>query len=1514
MNVTRSARVTARSDEHERARTHAPQLRDQNVHRHLHLRWFEAIRLRTSRAIPCRWKVLSRPLALARVAIIGVLLAARQLWSATPRVNNNKILDKMLERLYASLTAGPVMNCRPHSSRQRIDLTQLARLDGSTPASIVAGLLGADREVRLVGRERESNDRHKEWLEQQALLGKLRTIAEDAKTYEQDTGAQVLFLGLPILNLPPDARGGKRIGTTKRILAPIAFVPVTLSVKTNRPQSVTLACAGDGAELVIPNAALVAWVEQRTGKKLELFTDESGADPWREIIELSTAVSEALGLEGALAFGPDVDVVAMPRADDDEAREPAILPSAVLGLYPVTNQNLLRDLEALADGEPVRGPIQSFLSVGIGLGRPDATEDRTLPARLVSWADPCQSRAVRLARESTGLVVHGPPGTGKSQTITNIIGDHLARGERVLFVCDKRTALDVVFHRLSSAGFGNLCAIVHDAQRDQRDLYKSVREQLDGLPESKSNAGATAELRALDEEAATLHAKLREHHAALSARPNGGEAPSLHELTGRWFALSTPAELDVVNEVRGISLGELPALERHCREVLERSRVDGYPTNVWCDALGLDLATYLAKPVDAWRRAVSALHDGARACDACVDPRILPFGEGDATRQGAARTALYDRLKPLAERLGSGAVAYWSTMSTKQPSALANAASALADTRPQLELLAGKSDSELGLALRSKTPPIAEIVLWLGQLASYLAIAKKWYGFLFFGRKRLAREVLQRFGLAASTQTAERVSAFLQRVRARAVVEDCYERVLAPGSRASALGTDEALVERMHDHRALLDVLRSLDGDRAIRDALSDAGRHEALLEGLRLSATRGRAIADATGLATSSGLFSARFLFDFDRSLRLGEPVLPMIAALEHAFGNVDGILRIRRALAEVPPAVRDVLGKLAERKASADAGWSAVQKAILAGEIHARIEANPSLNEMDSERLRSYHERVTAIEGRKRDVVVQTVQHQWIARQRARLLASTGSRLNGAGADLARRLVLRGQRAMRLRQVIAAGAETEGGDPLFDLRPVWMASPETVAQIFPRKEIFDVVIFDEASQCRLEEALPVLTRARRVVIAGDPKQLPPTRFFESTVTQSRDDELDTSEQGLFEDQQADTEDLLGAALNLEIEQCYLDVHYRSQNADLIEFSNRSFYDSRLQAIPGHPRNRSAVPPLRLVRVEGVYDKRANAPEVAKVVEIVRELLGRPNPPSIGIACFNLVQRDAIVEALDDAAADDATFGERLATARKRQGTASFEGLFVKNLENVQGDERDHMIISTTYGPDAQGRFYRRFGPLAMSGGGRRLNVLVTRARQEVHLVTSIPRDVYTSLPDVAPGATPNGAYLLFSYLQYAEKLEKVYADEAERRSQAKVKDKGTVVVRQAGVPSTLAEAIARRLANEHGLSSDVHWGNDGFCVDVALHHPIVPEDVTIGVLFDNTRFEKTDDPVEWDLFRTNILAGQGWKFVRVWSPQFVREPQRSVERITQAAAAEVDPKLARVAARRAEPAPAVN
>ena len=214
----------------------------------------------------------------------------------------------------------------------------------------------------------------------------------------------------------------------------------------------------------------------------------------------------------------------------------------------MSNQGLLRDMQALVGGEAATGPIESFIS-GRCIARAaeggrqiaDASIEKHTrdfsEERLVATADPCQARAVRLARTSRGLVVHGPPGTGKSQTIANVIGDHLARGERVLFVCDKRTALDVVMNRLNGMGLSSLCGIVHDPQRDQRELYTSrSASNSTTFPNCKPDAAADGKLTKIDAELQRLHGELTEYHAALMKRPDK-DSLSFHELMGRWLEL-----------------------------------------------------------------------------------------------------------------------------------------------------------------------------------------------------------------------------------------------------------------------------------------------------------------------------------------------------------------------------------------------------------------------------------------------------------------------------------------------------------------------------------------------------------------------------------------------------------------------------------------------------------------------------------------------------------------------------------------------------------------------------------------------------------------------------------------------------------------------------------------------------------------------------------------------------------------------------------------------------------------
>lgn len=1520
----------------------------------------------------------------------------------------------MLERLFASIASGPALNCRPHNSRQRIDWSALARLKDTDPAAALRALLSAEGActvralvppppARTPPRQR-SGDKNgaaappdnttstppapdttqaaepaappdpaepqsRAFSEQQALLTKLRVLVDEARTYEDDTGVHVLHVGYPLLSIPPGQ--GPRQGTgSRRVLAPIAFVPVEVKVGAGAGASVRIECKEEEVDRIVPNEALLAWIEQQTGKRRpELFADEDGADPWREITSIVAHICSALSipvpegftppfappvfpqsapafpppptpnptpaptptptpsttqdpprdddasLEAAppsapqpLTLPPTLPLIAAPESDD-LAGDMRIIPCAVMGLFPVSNQGLLRDTKELSEGAPFRGPVEHFVRAGVSFDAAPAQQGESAPQspaaprrrdhasdRLVAPADPCQARAVALARTSKGLVVHGPPGTGKSQTITNIIGDHLSRGERVLFVCEKRTALDVVYNRLETLGLGSLCAVIHDPAREQRELYMSIRDQVDRLTEEGLHPRAAAEIEKIDAELNAIHAELTALHQGLMH--DGPDGRSLHELLGLWISLRTTDAPALTGGGTPPALADIAPRETSLRELFRRAIDVEFARNPWAAAAGMPLSAFLSRPLDGHRRPLAALVEAAEKADAASRDTVPPFGpDVDLPAQTAAR----ERLLPLLRSALAAPQPVRTLWAARTAQECEKAAALLAPAVAAAENCRGPLDPELAASV-SAPPPVSELARRISALEAYRQSAAGFLHFLAFGKKSAAREALAPLGLSISPDHAARAAAFYGQLRSRLVVSSVVSQIEGSGPGLGQPPRDDA-ADAFFAHSAVLAALRACDSDPALaplsprlREALRAGPGAEpatALEEGLARSRARAEALAALEECARAGGMLAADWLRRSAGVWRAGDAARPVCDDLASRLHQLEDVLRTREGLAALPPALRDACAGLVRAAAEPDAALASLWCAAAEAEIGARLSASPPLRELDPRRVQTLIDRARELSERKRELAVRAVRHLWLTRQRERLVASTGNRLSPQGADVKRRLLTRGSRAMRLRRVLEMGRAIEGGDPLFLLRPVWMASPETVAQLFPRDEVFDVVVFDEASQCRLEEALPVLTRGRRVVIAGDPKQLPPTRFFESAFGSSEAPEIE-SDQDLFEAQQSSIEDLLAAALSLDVDQCYLDVHYRSRNSELIEFSNRHFYGSRLQPLPGHPSNRAPAAPMSLHHAGGVYEKRRNEAEAAHVVRIVRDLLLSPRPPSIGVGCFNIAQRDLIVEKLEEAAAEDPAFAKALGEARQRRGKGSFEGLFVKNLENVQGDERDHIIISTTYGPDRAGRFYRRFGPLAMPGGGRRLNVLVTRARERVHLVTSVPRDAYAAVPPVPDGMTPSGGWLLMEYLRHAEMVTALY-DSSEKNTQADASadpSAAEFIESETRTPSVVALALGERLMLKHGAGSIAHWGNEGFCIDLALRHPRSPSAVTIGVLCDTCRYTGAEDPVEWDLFRTGILTGLGWNIERLWSPVLFRDLAGCEQRVLDKAA----------------------
>jgi superfamily I DNA and/or RNA helicase len=299
---------------------------------------------------------------------------------------------------------------------------------------------------------------------------------------------------------------------------------------------------------------------------------------------------------------------------------------------------------------------------------------------------------------------------------------------------------------------------------------------------------------------------------------------------------------------------------------------------------------------------------------------------------------------------------------------------------------------------------------------------------------------------------------------------------------------------------------------------------------------------------------------------------------------------------------------------------------------------------------------------------------------------------------------------------------------EEIFHLIPCWLASPETVSAVFPMSQEFDLVIFDEASQCFTERGIPAMYRGRQVVVAGDNKQLRPNDLYQIRIEEDADDvalEVDS----LLE---------LTSQYLMDV---HLQGHYRSKKPELIEFSNHNFYNDRLRMLPDRDLVNNKQAAIEYIKVAGVWEKQSNLVEAEKVIELIQELVKDQPEKDIGVVTFNAVQQELILDLLDNL-----------------EMTGSFTrpaSLIVKNIENIQGDEKDIIIFSTAYAPDKNGKLAMQFGSLNAAGGENRLNVAITRAKEKIYLVSSIwPQELKVE------NTRNDGPKMLKSYMAYARQV----------------------------------------------------------------------------------------------------------------------------------------------------------
>jgi predicted DNA-binding WGR domain protein len=1169
--------------------------------------------------------------------------------------------------------------------------------------------------------------------------------------------------------------------------------------------------------------------------------------------------------------------------------------SQTLGNFNYRKMSLVQDYAALLEQDL---PGRAFEAIFSLQGRPPVTTPAPLSLREqfpVVDCDPTQMSAVARAREGQSYIIQGPPGTGKSQTITNLVADFVARGKRVLFVCEKRAAIDVVFHRLGRQGLDELCCLIHDSQADKRDFIRNLKQTYEGFLNQPLDETLEARRSELSRQMDTELAGFQRWTQALEAQVQGCSLP-VRDLLRRLVELRPHAvELDPLafesvpgypawaphaEIIRALSaglkrIGDRPSLAEHSfRHLTDRALTGPQPLATITAAVDESV-----KLVNQMRKALEALGDTVTLRSLSDIEAVVEYARQIAP--AAAADAL-DLLNPKGARFRKVAKAIRDWRNAQQ--ALAKARESTGGWRERL------SPQDTSAALAQAKAFEGSFLRWLNPA---------------FWRLRGVMQARYDFSKHAVRPAWSQVLQSLETEHAAVAAE---ERARAQGA--------EGLGELEFD-----DGVRLIEELPARVEGLPPAARglHAYLLENAEATYVVENLAALQSVIAR---LRECLTLVVTGYAQLTPDELTAELKRLRADLVWLPDILPVLTEALQLPAELQHVLRHLPLSDAQLEA---AMARKSLAGVY----QADRTLEATDGHVLAR---RVARLQESHREWL--TLNAQWIHQQvrreflrKVQLSTTPASQLTEEEKELKRqyatgRRELEHEFAKTMRhRSIRDLADDETGVVLRDLKPVWLMSPLSVSDTLPLSaDGFDVVIFDEASQILVEEAIPAVYRARQVIVVGDEMQLPPTNFFSATRS---DDEplLDNEEaEAALEDLDADSF-LTQSARNLP--STMLGWHYRSRYEGLISFSNHAFYEGRLLTIPDRtlpaavqpelvvksPADAAANAEALLARPisfhfhpEAVYERRSNPAEAETIAFLVRELLARQTGMSLGVVAFSEAQQGEIERALTRLGAEDAEFRNRLETEYEREEHGQFCGLFVKNLENVQGDERDIILLSVCYGYDRGRRMLMNFGPINQRGGEKRLNVIFSRARQHMAVISSIRHfDITNDYND--------GAACLRNFLEYAAACSVGDSATARRVLHS---------ARPAGLKAAVAhpdDPVAVELAavlRGRGLVVEENVGQSTFRLPLAVRQT-GERTHALGILIDNAAHYQQREPLERYLLRPSLLRAFGWRVVQVYTKDWYHD-RAGVLRLINDALAGIDPEPMPVEESPAEPELAVG
>lgn len=1065
---------------------------------------------------------------------------------------------------------------------------------------------------------------------------------------------------------------------------------------------------------------------------------------------------------------------------------------------------------------------------GYGDGAEHVVNNPLIDLHTVVDADSSQIEAIEMAKSGKSFVLQGPPGTGKSQTITNIIAECLHDGKKVLFVSEKQAALNVVFDKLKKAGLADFCLELHSHKANKKAVIDELNRTLE-MPKSSVSSNAQEEIRIKEE----AQKKLDAYAAELHKKRNNIDK-SLYQLFELHSALRSYPDVsfsirDIQSKGQSYLLLATKLLEQYAEFVPSVGK--DYRKNAWYG---------FAEPKINYEERVAFKADLERLLRGY---RVLQATAGRLNEKYNAPELNFSDTKKWQELL-----AFVSSSDVVSPSLLSR--EALNYALPHIDAMRESSEVIVPFReylLETYTPEIfktengRELYTKLtGQYGSF-------FSRMFDGEYKnllAGLQLYQKESCKLKYQQAVDLANSLMKLQ-EAEQTFAENETAVPGCLGRCYnGPDTDWTHVMTE----LDTLQAFFSDEKVSFGSISKMTPEHFAEmQAEFQADSEQLRAEINCSEEVKNRIAERFTkesLDLEQA-KYGSCIQKLEGCLTE-FDKLANWISFMHLLDQLKDAdLISYINQMIEESIDAEKNSAVFQKAFYSQWIENIIFNVPVLASFSrikqDQAVQSFEEK-----DRTQYAISKAQIRAELSQQRPNLDLVAG----GSAVAILRREGNKKRKQMPIRKLLS-----ETGSLVQIIKPCFLMSPLSVSTFLdPEKIGFDTVIFDEASQIFPQDAVGAIYRGKQLIVVGDSRQMPPSDFFSSSLDIEDDDE-DSGDVNDFES----ILDVCSSVFTTE----RLAWHYRSHYEQLIAFSNLNFYNNHLVTFPSSASDRKGIG-VDYYYVDGVFDRKSktNRAEAQFIVDLIYKNINEHPNRSLGVVAFSATQQDLIDKLL----------------SKKREENPSYEWFFkadnaepffVKNLETVQGDERDTIIFSVAYAKDSQGRWIQNFGPLNREGGERRLNVAVTRAKDNVQLVASIH---YSDIN--LAGTNSEGVRLLRAYLDYAQ-------------NGTVALERSVIVSGEDAFDSYFEQEVCDFL-RDNGFTVDSQVGCSGYRIDLGLRKPD-SSDYFLAIECDGASYHSSKNARDRDSLRQRILENMGWRFYRIWSTDWYRNKKVEKERLLQ-------------------------